>query len=59
MIELWYNAFIIHIDLGCKMWFLGQVEKERRNNMEKCDFSIIAIRNSGEKKLDRKDFFTF
>ena len=37
----------------------GQVEKERRNNMEKCDFSIIAIRNSGEKKLERKDFFTF
>ena len=50
MIELWHNAFIIHIDLGCKMWFLGQVEKERRNNMEKCDFLIIAIRNSGENR---------
>ena len=37
----------------------GQVEKERRNNMEKCDFSIIAIRNSGEKKTRTQRFFHF
>ena len=61
MIDIWYKAFIIHIDLDCKMCTEKKRSGRKRKKKQhgKVWFLDYCNKKFWQKKLERKDFFTF